>query len=153
MTNIAFEEVYYYGLISKIFGNSTYVNSVTSEGGGYFQSARRPASRFTDLFRLLDISKFSKAELSSLYNVVEHHGVVEKISYTPYMDYLPVSNLKVNLIAISLIPVTLAIIYSLVALIGYIIRMLLYKLKNEEIFQPISINIILLLILQVGCSF
>lgn len=131
MTNIAFEEVYYYGLISKIFGNSTYVNSVTSEGGGYFQSARRPASRFTDLFRQLDITKFSKAELSSLYNVVEHHVVVEKISYTPYMDYLPVSNLKVNLIAISLIPVALAIIYSLVALIGYIIRMLLYKLKKR----------------------
>ncbi|MCG7385569.1 serine hydrolase domain-containing protein [Paenibacillus sp. ACRRY] len=131
MTNIAFEEVYYYGLISKIFGNSTYVNSVASEGGGYFQSARRPASRFTDLFSLLDITKFSKAELSSLYNVVEHHGVVEKISYTPYMDYLPVSNLKVNLIAISLIPVALAIIYSLVALIGYIIRMLLYKLKKR----------------------
>ncbi|MBM6383121.1 MAG: beta-lactamase family protein [Paenibacillus sp.] len=131
MTNIAFEEVYYYGLISKIFGNSTYVNSVASEGGGYFQSARRPASRFTDLFRLLDITKFSKAELSSLYNVVEHNGVVEKISYTPYMDYLPVSNLKVNLIAISLIPVALAIIYNLVALIGYIIRMLLYKLKKR----------------------
>ncbi|WP_402873496.1 serine hydrolase domain-containing protein [Paenibacillus illinoisensis] len=131
MTNIAFDEVYYYGLISKIFGNSTYVNSVTSEGGGYFQSARRPASRFTDLFRQLDITKFSKAELSSLYNVVEHNGVVEKISYTPYMDYLPVSNLKVNLIAISLIPVALAIIFSLVALIGYIIRMLLYKLKKR----------------------
>ncbi|MEO2204765.1 serine hydrolase domain-containing protein [Paenibacillus pabuli] len=131
MTNIAFEEVYYYGLISKIFGNSTYVNSVTSEGGGYFQSARRPASRFTDLFRLLDISRFSKAELSSLYNVVEHNGVVEKISYTPYMDYLPVSSLKVNMITISLIPVALAFIFSLVTLISYLIRMLLYTLKKR----------------------
>ncbi|MEN1985680.1 serine hydrolase domain-containing protein [Paenibacillus hubeiensis] len=131
MTNIAFEEIYYYGLISKIFGNSTYVNSVTSEGGGYFQSARRPASRFTDLFRQLDITKFSKAELSSLYNVVEHNGVVEKISYTPYLDYLPVSSLKVNLIKISFIPVALAIIFSLGALIGYLIRMLLYKFKKR----------------------
>lgn len=131
MTNIAFEEIYYYGLISKIFGNSTYVNSVTSEGGGYFQSARRPASRFTDLFRQLDITEFSKAELSSLYNVVEHNGVVEKISVTPYIDYLPVSNLKVNLIKISFIPVALAIIFSLGALIGYLIRMLLYKLKKR----------------------
>ncbi|WP_339276809.1 serine hydrolase domain-containing protein [Paenibacillus sp. FSL W8-0426] len=131
MTNIAFEEIYYYGLISKIFGNSTYVNSVTSEKGGYFQSARRPASRFTDLFRQLDITKFSKAELSSLYNVVEHNGVVEKISYTPYMDYLPVSSLTVNLITISFIPVALAIIFSLGVLIGYIIRMLLYKFKKR----------------------
>ncbi|MEC0106948.1 serine hydrolase [Paenibacillus taichungensis] len=130
MTNIAFEEIYYYGLISKIFGNSTYVNSVTSEGG-YFQSARRPAARFTDLFRQLDITKFSKAELSSLYNVVEHNGVVEKISYTPYMDYLPVSNLKVNLIVISFIPVALAILFSLIVLIGYLIRMLLYK-RNKR---------------------
>ncbi|CAH1203027.1 serine hydrolase domain-containing protein [Paenibacillus sp. JJ-223] len=131
MTNIAFEEIYYYGLISKIFGNSTYVNSVTSEEGGYFQSARRPASRFTDLFRQLDITKFSKAELSSLYNVVEHNGVVEKISYTPYLDYLPVSSLTVNLIKISFIPVALAIIFSLGALIGYLIRMLLYKFKKR----------------------
>ncbi|RAI84453.1 CubicO group peptidase (beta-lactamase class C family) [Paenibacillus pabuli] len=131
MTNIAFEEIYYYGLISKIFGNSTYVSSVTSEGGGYFQSARRAASRFTDLFRQLDITKFSKAELSSLYNVVEHNGVVEKISYTPYMDYLPVSNLKVNLIVISFIPVVLAILFSLSVLIGYLIRMLLYK-RNKR---------------------
>ncbi|PWW45502.1 MULTISPECIES: serine hydrolase domain-containing protein [Paenibacillus] len=131
MTNIAFEEIYYYGLISKIFGNSTYVSSVTSEGGGYFQSARRAASRFTDLFRQLDITKFSKAELSSLYNVVEHNGVVEKISYTPYMDYLPVSNLKVNLIVISFIPVVLAILFSLSVLIGYLIRVLLYK-RNKR---------------------
>ncbi|RAW19311.1 hypothetical protein DC345_00555 [Paenibacillus taichungensis] len=131
MTNIAFEEIYYYGLISKIFGNSTYVNSVTSEGGGYFQSARRPAARFTDLFRQLDITKFSKAELSSLYNVVEHNGVIEKISYTPYMDYLPVSNLKVNLIVISLIPAALAIIFSICALVGYLLRMLLNKLHKR----------------------
>ncbi|WP_179283021.1 serine hydrolase domain-containing protein [Paenibacillus taichungensis] len=131
MTNIAFEEIYYYGLISKIFGNSAYVNSVTSEGGGYFQSARRPAARFTDLFRQLDITKFSKAELSSLYNVVEHNGVVEKISYTPYMDYLPVSNLKVNLIVISFIPVALAIVFSLSVLISYLIRILLYK-RNKR---------------------
>ncbi|MDN4600657.1 serine hydrolase [Paenibacillus sp. F6_3S_P_1C] len=130
MTNIAFEEIYYYGLISKIFGNSTYVNSVISEGG-YFQSARRPAARFTDLFRQLDITKFSKAELSSLYNVVEHNGVVEKISYTPYMDYLPVSNLKVNLIVISFIPVALAIIFSLGALIVNLIRMLINKLYKR----------------------
>lgn len=135
MTNIAFEEIYYYGLISKIFGNSTYVSSVTSEGGGYFQSARRASSRFTDLFRQLDITKFSKAELSSLYNVVEHNGVVEKISYTPYMDYLPVSNLKVNLIVISFIPVALAIIFSLSVLIGYLIRMLFYK-RNKRGNHP-----------------
>lgn len=131
MTNIAFEEIYYYGLISKIFGNSIYVSSVTSEGGGYFQSARRAASRFTDLFRQLDITKFSKAELSSLYNVVEHNGVVEKISYTPYMDYLPVSKLKVNLIVVSFIPVALAIIFSLGALIVNLIRMLINKLYKR----------------------
>ncbi|KGP78143.1 hypothetical protein P364_0129805 [Paenibacillus sp. MAEPY2] len=130
MTNIAFEKIYYYGLISKIFGNSTYVNSVTSEGG-YFQSARRAAARFTDLFRQLDITKFSKAELSNLYNVVEHNGVIEKISVTPYMDYLPVSNLKVNLIKISLIPAALAIIFSICVLIGYLIRMLLNKLHKR----------------------
>lgn len=36
MINIVFEEVYYYGFISKIFGNSIYVNLVVFEGGGYF---------------------------------------------------------------------------------------------------------------------
>lgn len=131
MTNQSYEEIYYYGLIKEIFGDNVNSNIITSEGGGYFQSTRWPASRFTDLFRQLDITKFSKAELSSLYNVVEHNGVVEKISYTPYMDYLPVSNLKVNLIVISFIPVALAIVFSLSVLIGYLIRMLLYK-RNKR---------------------
>lgn len=131
MTNQSFEEIYYYGLIKEIFGDNVNSNIITSEGGGYFQSARRPASRFTDLFRQLDITKFSKAELSSLYNVVEHNGVVEKISFTPYMDYLPVSNLKVNLIVISFIPVILAILFSVTALLVYFIRMLLYKLNKR----------------------
>ncbi|AOZ91010.1 serine hydrolase domain-containing protein [Paenibacillus crassostreae] len=131
MTNQSFEEIYYYGLIKEIFGSTMYSNSITSEGGGYFQSARRAASRFTDLFTALDITKYTKAELSSFYNVVEHNGVVEKISVTPYIDFLPVSNLKVNLIKISLIPVALAIIFSLCALIGYLIRMLLYKLYKR----------------------
>ncbi|MGX1827300.1 serine hydrolase domain-containing protein [Paenibacillus taichungensis] len=127
MTNIAFEEIYYYGLISKIFGNSTYVSSVTSEERGYFQSTRRAAARFTNLFTFLDITKFTKADLAKSYNVVEHNGVVEKISVTPYIDYLPVSNLKVKLIYISYIPVVLAIVFSLCALIGYLIRMLINK--------------------------
>ncbi|WP_339183129.1 serine hydrolase domain-containing protein [Paenibacillus sp. FSL H8-0317] len=131
MTNQSFEEIYYYGLIKEIFGDNVNSNIITSEGGGYFQSTRRPASRFTDLFRQLDITKFSKAELSSLYNVVEHNGVVEKISFTPYMDYLPVSNLKVNLIVISFIPVILAILFSVTALLVYCIRMLLYKLNKR----------------------
>jgi hypothetical protein len=47
------------------------------------------------------------------------------------MDYLPVSNLKVNLIVISFIPVALAILFSLSVLIGYLIRMLLYK-RNKR---------------------
>lgn len=132
MTNQSFEEIYYYGLISKIFGNSTYVNSVTSEGEGYFQSARRATSRFTNLFSGLDITKYSKAELSNFYNVVEHNGIVQKISVTPYIDYLPVSSLTVNLTKISFIPVVLAILFSLSALIGFLSRILLYKLKNRE---------------------
>ncbi|MDQ0170584.1 hypothetical protein J2T19_002026 [Paenibacillus tundrae] len=108
MTNQSFEEIYYYGLIKEIFGDNVNSNRVTSEEGGFFQSARRAASRFTNLFTARDIRKFTKAELSSSYNVVEHDGVVEKISFTPYIDYLPVSNLKVNLLKISLIPVALA---------------------------------------------
>lgn len=131
MTNQSFEEIYYYGLISKIFGSSMYVNSVTSEGGGYFQSARRAASRFTNLFTALDITKYTKAELSNSYHVVEHNGVVEKISVTPYIDFLPVSSLKVNLIKISLIPVALAILFSLCASIGYLIQLLIYKLNKR----------------------
>ncbi|MCL6660075.1 serine hydrolase domain-containing protein [Paenibacillus amylolyticus] len=131
MTNQSFEEIYYYGLIKEIFGDNVNSNRITSDGEGYFQSARRPAARFTDLFRQLDITKFSKAELSSLYNVVEHNGVVEKVSFTPYMDYLPVSNLKVNLIVISFIPVILAILFSVTALLVYFIRMLFYKLNKR----------------------
>jgi len=131
MTNQSFEEIYYYGLIKEIFGDNVNSNIITSEGGGYFQSTRRPASRFTDLFRQLDITKFSKAELSSSYNVVEHNGVVEKISFTPYIDYLPVSNVKVNLIVISFIPVILAILFSVTALLVYFIGMLLYKLNKR----------------------
>ncbi|MGN7411612.1 serine hydrolase domain-containing protein [Paenibacillus sp. SAF-068] len=131
MTNQSFEEVYGYGLIKEIFGDNVNSNRVTSEGGGYFQSARRAASRFTNLFTALDIRKFTKAELSSSYHVVEHNGVVEKISFTPYIDYLPVSNVKVNLLKISLIPVAIAIIFSLIALIGYLIGMLLNKLYKR----------------------
>ena len=97
-------------------------------GGGYFQSARRAASRFTNIFTFLDITKYTKADLAKSYNVVEHNGIVEKISVTPYIDYLPVSNVKVNLIKISLIPVALGIIFSLIDLIGYLIRMLFNKL-------------------------
>lgn len=141
MTNIAFEEIYYYGLISKIFGNSTYVNSVTSEEGGYFQSARRAAARFTNLFTFLDIAKFTKADLAKSYNVVEHNGIVEKISVTPYIDYLPVSNLKVKLIYISYIPVVLAIIFSLCALIGYLICILINKLHKRVNFDKYHLAI------------
>lgn len=61
--------------------------------------------------------------------MVEHNGEVEKISFTPYMDYLPVSKWKVNLIVISFIPVILAILFSVTALLVYFIRMLLYKLN------------------------
>ncbi|MFJ2045503.1 serine hydrolase domain-containing protein [Paenibacillus taichungensis] len=129
MTNIAFEDIYYYGLIKEIFGDNVNSNRVTSEG--YFQSARRAAARFTNLFTFLDITKFTKADLAKSYNVVEHNGVVEKISVTPYIDYLPVSNLKVKLIYISYIPVALAIIFSLCALIGYLIRMLINKLHKR----------------------
>ena len=131
MTNQSFEEIYYYGLISKTFGNNIHFNSITSEGGGYYQSARRAASRFTSLFRALDITKYTETELGNFYNVVEHNGVVEKISVTPYIDFLPVSSLKVNLTKISLIPVALAIIFSLSALIVYLIQMLLYKLNKR----------------------
>ncbi|KGE17072.1 hypothetical protein PWYN_20660 [Paenibacillus wynnii] len=131
MTNQSSEEIYYYGLISKIFGSNMYINSVTSERGGYFQSTRRATSRFTNLFSALDITKYTNAELSNLYNVVEHNGVIEKISVTPYIDFLPVSSLKVNLIKISLIPVALSIIFSFSALIGYLIQMLLYKLNKR----------------------
>ncbi|SDC95914.1 CubicO group peptidase, beta-lactamase class C family [Paenibacillus sp. CF095] len=131
MTNQSFEEVYGYGLIKEIFGDNVNSNIVTAEGGGYFQSARRAASRFTNLFTALDIRKFTKAELSSSYHVVEHNGVVDKISFTPYIDYLPVSNVKVNLIKISLIPAVLAAIFSLCALIGYLIRVLLNKLNKR----------------------
>ncbi|WP_149846457.1 serine hydrolase domain-containing protein [Paenibacillus sp. 37] len=140
MTNQSFEEIYYYGLIKEIFGDNVNSNRVTSEGGGYFQSARRPAARFTDLFRQLDITKFSKAELSSLYNVVEHNGVVEKISFTPYMDYLPVSKWKVNLIVISFIPVILAILFSVTALLVYFIRMLLLYKRNKRGNPRIDFN-------------
>lgn len=131
MTNQSFEEIYYYGLIKEIFGDNVNSNIITSDGGGYFQSARHMTSKFTNLFTALDIKKFTKAELSSSYNVVEHNGVVEKISFTPYIDYLPVSNVKVNLLKISLIPVALAIIFSLIALIGYLIRMLINKLYKR----------------------
>ncbi|PQP82691.1 hypothetical protein C0Q44_14885 [Paenibacillus sp. PCH8] len=63
--------------------------------------------------------------------MVEHNGVVEKISFTPYMDNLPVSKWKVNLIVISFIPALLAAIFSLIALIGYLIRLLLNKLNKR----------------------
>ena len=139
MTNQSFEEIYYYGLIKEIFGSSVYSNSITSEGSGYFQSARRAVSRFTNLFTDLDITKYTKAELSNLYNVIEHNGVVEKISVTPYYDSLPVSSLKANLSKISLIPVALAIIFSLSALIGYLIQMLLYK-RNKRGNPPTKFN-------------
>ncbi|WP_339259750.1 serine hydrolase domain-containing protein [Paenibacillus sp. FSL R5-0713] len=132
MTNQSFEEVYGYGLIKEIFGDNVNSNRVTSEGGGYFQSARRAASRFTNLFTALDIRKFTKAELSSSYHVVEHDGVVDKISFTPYIDYLPVSNVKVNLIKISFIPALIAAIFTLIALIGYVIRMLFNKLNKRR---------------------
>ncbi|WP_405143647.1 serine hydrolase domain-containing protein [Paenibacillus sp. FSL H7-0942] len=131
MTNQSFEEIYYYGLTKEIFGDNVNSNRVTSEGGGYYQPARRAAARFTNLFTFLDITKYTKADLAKSYNVVEHNGIVEKISVTPYIDYLPVSNVKVNLIKISLIPVALAIIFSLIALIGYLIRMLLNKLYKR----------------------
>ncbi|WP_366346005.1 serine hydrolase domain-containing protein [Paenibacillus amylolyticus] len=131
MTNQSFEEVYGYGLIKEIFGDNANSNRVTSEGGGYFQSARRAASRFTNLFTALDIRKFTKAELSSSYHVVEHNGVVDKISFTPYIDYLPISNVKVNLIKISFIPAVLAAIFTIIALIGYVIQLLLNK-RNKR---------------------
>ncbi|WP_458125856.1 hypothetical protein [Paenibacillus sp. Z3-2] len=131
MTNQSFEEVYGYGLIKEIFGDNANSNRVTSEGGGYFQSARRAAARFTNLFTFLDITKYTKADLAKAYNVVEHNGVVQKISVTPYIDYLPVSNLKVKLIYISYIPVALAIIFILCALIAYLIRMLINKLYKR----------------------
>lgn len=132
MTNQSFEEVYGYGLIKEIFGDNVNSNRVTSEGGGYFQSARRAASRFTNLFTALDIRKFTKAELSSSYLVVEHDGVVDKISFTPYIDYLPVSNVKVNLIKISFIPALIAAIFSLCALLGYVIQILFNKLNKRR---------------------
>lgn len=44
---------------------------------------------------------------------------------------MSVSNVKVNLLKISLIPVALAIIFSLIALIGYVIRILINKLHKR----------------------
>lgn len=52
--------------------------------------------------------RITKAELRSFYNIVKHNGVIEKVSVTLYIDYLPVLSAKVNLIKISLIPAALA---------------------------------------------
>lgn len=44
---------------------------------------------------------------------------------------MPISNLKVNLIKISFIPALLAAIFTIIALIGYVIRMFLTKLHKR----------------------
>lgn len=131
MTNQFNEMVYSYGLVDKVFGNSYSSSSVTSGNEGYYLTARRVGSGFTKAYSFFSMKKYTTFELSNFANVVESNGIVEKVSI-PYYDYLPVSSLTMNLIKLSLISLAIAIIFSLIALIGYLIRLCIYKLKKWE---------------------
>ncbi|WP_339177044.1 serine hydrolase domain-containing protein [Paenibacillus sp. FSL R5-0701] len=131
MTNQSNEMAYNVGLVQKVFGSSFSTNSVTSESGGYYQPARRVVSGFTKAYSMLSLQNYTTFDLSNFANVVERHGTVEMVSMS-YNDFLPVSNLTINLIKASFIALAIAILLSLRAIIGYFIRLSRYKLKNWE---------------------
>ncbi|MCF7753847.1 beta-lactamase family protein [Paenibacillus xylanexedens] len=131
MTNQSNEMAYNVGLVQKVFGSSFSTNSVTSESGGYYQPARRVVSGFTKAYSMLSLQNYTTFDLSNFANVVERHGTVEMVSMS-YNDFLPVSNLTINLIKASFIALAIAILLSLRAIIGYFIRLSKYKLKNWE---------------------
>lgn len=131
MTNQFNEQVYCVGLVNKVFGNNYSSSSVTSGNEGYYLTTRRASSGFTKGYSLFNLQKYSTFELSNFTNVVESDGIVEKVSF-PYSDYLPVSSLTINLIKGSFISLAIAILFILIALIGYLIRLLIYKLKRWE---------------------
>ncbi|WP_339304148.1 serine hydrolase domain-containing protein [Paenibacillus sp. FSL L8-0435] len=131
MTNQSNEMAYNVGLVQKVFGSSFSTNSVESESGGYYLPARRVVSGFTKAYSMLSLQKYTTFELSNFANVVESHGTVEMVSMS-YNDFLPVSNLTINLIKASFIALAIAILLSLRAIIGYFIRLSKYKLKNWE---------------------
>ncbi|WP_336758548.1 serine hydrolase domain-containing protein [Paenibacillus sp. USHLN196] len=131
MTNQLNEMAYSVGLVQKVFGSSFSTNSVTSESGGYYLPARRVVSGFTMAYSMLSLQKYTTFDLSNFANVVERNGTVEKVSMS-YNDFLPVSNLTINLIKASFIALAVAILLSLRATIGYFIRLSKYKLKNWE---------------------
>ncbi len=129
MTNQLNESYYCYGLTNKIFGNNYSYKSVTPEKGGYYLPARRTTSGFVKGYWFLNI--FKSGELSWFTNITESKGKVVKAS-DPTKDYFLLSSLKVNLIKGSFIALAIAIIFSLITLIGYFIRLLIYKLKRWE---------------------
>lgn len=131
MTNQSNEMAYSVGLVQKVFGSSFSTNSVTSESGGYYLPARRVVSGFTKAYSMLSLQKYTTFDLSNFANVVERNGTVEKVSIS-YNDFLPVSNLTINLIKASFIALAVAILLSLRAIIGYFIRLSKYKIKNWE---------------------
>jgi len=131
MTNQSNELAYNIGLVQKVFGSSFSTNSVESESGGYYLPARRVVSGFTKAYSMLSLQKYTAFDLSNFANVVERNGTVEKVSMS-YNDFLPVSNLTINLIKASFIALAVAILLSLRAIIGYFIRLSKYKLKNGE---------------------
>lgn len=131
MTNQSNEMVYNVGLVQKVFGSSFSTNSVESESGGYYMPARRVVSGFTKAYSMLSLQKYTTFDLSNFANVVERNGTVEKVSIS-YNDFLPVSNLTINLIKASCIALPVAILLSLRAIIGYFIRLSKYRLKNWE---------------------
>lgn len=131
MTNQSNEMAYNVGLVQKVFGSSFSTNSVESESGGYYLPARRVVSGFTKAYSMLSLQKYTTFDLSNFANVVERNGTVEKVSIS-YNDFLPVSNLTINLIKASCIALPVAILLSLRAIIGYFIRLSKYRLKNWE---------------------
>ncbi|MCW3790548.1 beta-lactamase family protein [Paenibacillus sp. LS1] len=131
MTNQSNEMTYNIGLVQKVFGSSFSTNSVESESGGYYLPARRVVSGFTKAYSMLSLQKYTTFDLSNFANVVERNGTIEKVSMS-YNDFLPVSNLTINLIKASFIALAVAILLSLRATIGYFIRLSKYKLKNWE---------------------
>ncbi|KAA8745239.1 serine hydrolase domain-containing protein [Paenibacillus sp. UASWS1643] len=131
MTNQSNEMAYNVGLVQKVFGSSFSTISVASESGGYYLPARRVVSGFTKAYSMLSLQKYTTFDLSNFANVVERNGTIEKASIS-YNDFLPMSNLTINLIKASFIALVIAILLSLRAIIGYFIRLSKYKLKNWE---------------------
>lgn len=129
MTNQLNEWNYCSGLVHRIFGDNYSYTSVTPEKGGYYLPARRVYSGFSKLYYFSNI--FESNELSWFTNVIESEGKVVKAS-DPSKDYFLISSLKVNLIKGSFIVLAMAILFSCIALIGYLIRLLIYKLKRWE---------------------